>query len=204
MISHIYYSRDTNLLFSAGDDGNLFIYAIYEYPDGETAVFEDNKNTAIAQLNSILDEGLGDNVLISLYEIGSMNDNITQLKDKIFSLIKSGDENAKNYEKMLKDTKQDDKSKKPDDKEAEGEAKDSAAEAPKEEKEAIIMKKGDYTVHVLIEEVKNCKHAQNNSNRKNCNKTKNCQYSQYNSTNKKCCLFVLGRHLDTLLRDLPF
>ena len=103
LISHIYYSRDTNLLFSAGDDGNLFIYAIYEYPDGETAVFEDNKNTAIAQLNSILDEGLGDNVLISLYEIGSMNDNITQLKDKIFSLIKSGDENAKNYEKMLKD-----------------------------------------------------------------------------------------------------
>ena len=57
---------------------------------------------------------------------------------------------------MEKDTKQDDKSKKPDDKEAEGEAKDSAAEAPKEEKEAIIMKKGDYTVHVLIEEVKNC------------------------------------------------
>ena len=57
---------------------------------------------------------------------------------------------------MEKDTKQDDKSKKPDDKEAEGEAKDSAAEAQKEEKEAIIMKKGDYTVHVLIEEVKNC------------------------------------------------
>ena len=54
---------------------------------------------------------------------------------------------------MEKDTKQDDKSKKPDNKEAEGEAKDSAAEAPKEEKEAIIMKKGDYTVHVLIEEI---------------------------------------------------
>ena len=38
-----FFSRDNNLLFSAGDDGNLFIYAIYEYPDGETVAFDDNR-----------------------------------------------------------------------------------------------------------------------------------------------------------------
>lgn len=102
-IRRLFFSKDTNLLFSSGDDGNLFIYAIYEYPDGETAVFEDNKNVVITQLNSILDEGLGDNVLISLIQIAAMFEQITSQKDKIFSMLKAGDETAKNYERLIKE-----------------------------------------------------------------------------------------------------
>ena len=48
---------------------NIFISAIYEYPDGETAAFEENKSLTLVQLGSILDEGLGDNVLLSLIEL---------------------------------------------------------------------------------------------------------------------------------------
>lgn len=102
-IRRLFFSKDTNLLFSSGDDGNLFIYAIYEYPDGETAVFEDNKNAVVTQLNSILDEGLGDNVLISLMQIGAMFEQITSQKDKIFYMLKAGDEATKNYERLIKE-----------------------------------------------------------------------------------------------------
>ena len=70
-VNFLFFSRDTNLLFSAGDDGNIFIYAIYEYPDGECAAFDENRLVTIGQLNSILDEGLGDNVLMSLNEINA-------------------------------------------------------------------------------------------------------------------------------------
>ena len=68
-ITNVLYSRDTNLIFSAGDDGNIFIYCIYELPDGEKITFEDNKASNLNQLSSILDEGLGDNVLYPLQAI---------------------------------------------------------------------------------------------------------------------------------------
>ena len=61
---------------------------------------------------------------------------------------------------MEKDTNKDDKAKtieENDKNKVEGEGKEEGAEVPKEEeKEMVIMKKGDYSVHVLIEEVKNC------------------------------------------------
>ena len=102
-INFIYYSRDTNLLFSAGEDGNLFTYAIYEYPDGETISFEENKNATFNQLNSILDEGLGDNVLLNLFEIYSMQDKLNLKKEEILSLRRKIDECNQNFDKDLKD-----------------------------------------------------------------------------------------------------
>ena len=100
-VNFIYFSRDTNLLFSAGDDGNLFIYAVYETPDGDNIQFDDNKNIAITQLNSILDEGLGDNVLVSLYELREINDTLYQYRNKVYNLEKQNDEIIKHSEKML-------------------------------------------------------------------------------------------------------
>ena len=102
-INFIYYSRDTNLLFSAGEDGNLFTYAIYEYPDGETISFEENKNATFNQLNSILDEGLGDNVLLNLFEIYSMQDKLNLKNEEILSLRRKIDESNQNFDKDLKD-----------------------------------------------------------------------------------------------------
>jgi chromosome segregation ATPase len=75
-VTNIAYSRDTNLLFSTGEDGNLFIYCIYELPDGETISFEDNKINNFNQLTSILDEGLGDNVLYPLESIFNYEEEI--------------------------------------------------------------------------------------------------------------------------------
>ena len=94
-VNFLYYSRDTNLLFSAGDDGNLFIYAIYEYPDGETVAFDDNKAIAINQINSILDEGLGDNVLLNLNEIFGLSDKMLSKNELIYKLQRNIDESTK-------------------------------------------------------------------------------------------------------------
>ena len=102
-INFIYYSRDTNLLFSAGEDGNIFTYAVYEYPDGETVSFEDNKMAINNQLNSILDEGLGDNVLLNLFEIFAMQDKLKNKTEEIQRLRITIDESNKTYEKDLKE-----------------------------------------------------------------------------------------------------
>ena len=102
-INSIHFSRDTNLLFSAGEDGNIFIYTIYETPDGENIQFEDNKNVAITQLHSILDEGLGDNVLVSLYELAIINETLDKYKAQIYNLEKQSDEVTKSCDKMMRE-----------------------------------------------------------------------------------------------------
>ena len=102
-INSIYFSRDTNLLFSAGEDGNIFIYTIYETPDGENIQFEDNKNVAITQLHSILDEGLGDNVLVSLYELALINETLDKYKSHIYNLEKQSDEVTKSCDRLMRE-----------------------------------------------------------------------------------------------------
>jgi WD40 repeat protein len=81
-VNLIAYSRDTNLLFSAGEDGNLFIYCVYELPDGENILFDDNK-IGMNQLSSILDEGLGDNVLVNLQSIFNLTQTIDEQKEQL-------------------------------------------------------------------------------------------------------------------------
>jgi WD40 repeat protein len=80
-ITNVLYSRDTNLIFSSGEDGNIFIYCIYELPDGENIAFDDNKALNLNQLSSILDEGLGDNVLYPLHEIFNYEDQALSLSN---------------------------------------------------------------------------------------------------------------------------
>jgi len=68
-VTNINFNRDTNLLFSSGDDGNLFVYCIHELQDGENLSYENNTTMNMNQITSILDEGLGDNVLYPLKSI---------------------------------------------------------------------------------------------------------------------------------------
>ena len=100
-VNYLFFSRDTNLLFSAGDDGNIFIYAIYEYPDGECAAFDENRLITVGQLNSILDEGLGDNVLMSLNEINSNQEKINSKQEEIAKLQKTTEESNKSFAKQI-------------------------------------------------------------------------------------------------------
>ena len=100
-VNFLFFSRDTNLLFSAGEDGNIFIYAIYEYPDGDIAAFDENRLVTIGQLNSILDEGLGDNVLMSLNEINSNEEKMRNKEEEIVKLKKTAEESNKLFEKQI-------------------------------------------------------------------------------------------------------
>ena len=100
-VNFLFFSRDTNLLFSAGEDGNIFIYAIYEYPDGDIAAFDENRLVTVGQLNSILDEGLGDNVLMSLNEINSNAEKVHNKEEEIAKLKKTAEESNKLFEKQI-------------------------------------------------------------------------------------------------------
>ena len=100
-INFIFFSRDTNLLFTGGEDGNIFIYAIYEYPDGEISTFDENRIVSMGQINSILDEGLGDHVLMSLNEINLTEEKMKSKNEQISKLKKTVEESHQLFEKQL-------------------------------------------------------------------------------------------------------
>ena len=103
-VNFLYFVRDLNLLFSAGEDGNIFIYCIYEYPDNEILSTDDNNKITINnQLNTILDEGLGDNVLMNIFEINMNEKKIDSKQEEIYKLQKIVDENNKSFNKKFKD-----------------------------------------------------------------------------------------------------
>ena len=103
-INYIFYIREHNLIFSAGEDGNLFIYCIYEYPDSDTSnKDENNKITISNKLNAFLDEGLGDNVLMNIFDIWEKEKKSEDKKNEIYKLQKIVDENNKNFSKIFKD-----------------------------------------------------------------------------------------------------
>ena len=93
-ITHINFNKDTNLLFSAGEDGNLFIYCIHELQDGENLSYDNTTTMNMNQITSILDEGLGDNVLYPLNSIFSREEELHNQNNMI--------EEYKNQEEKLK------------------------------------------------------------------------------------------------------
>jgi len=102
-VSCVIFCKDTNLLFTTGDDGNLFIYCIYELPDGENIAFDENKITNINQLVSILDEGLGDNVLYPLDDIFKNQDRLAQKEQQISEYGKQEAKTQKEFENKLRE-----------------------------------------------------------------------------------------------------
>ena len=82
-ITNIAFNRDTNLLFSTGDDGNLFVYCIHELQDGENLSYDNDNSVNINQITSILDEGLGDIVLYPLKSIFYKEDEINSQRNMI-------------------------------------------------------------------------------------------------------------------------
>lgn len=95
-ITHLNFSKETNLIFSAGTDGNLFIYCLHEIRD-ETV--RDTQKVATNQLSSVLDEGLGENVLFPLERIFSFEEESKELNNKVA-------ENYKNEERLIKENEQ--------------------------------------------------------------------------------------------------
>ena len=102
-ITHLYFSKETNLLFSAGKDGNLFIYCIHEIQENS---LNENAKASFNQLSSVLDEGLGENVLYNLEYIFQTQNEMDEMSKKIADnhkneliLIKEYDQTIKEIEK---------------------------------------------------------------------------------------------------------
>lgn len=96
------FSRETNLIFSAGEDGNLFIYCVHEILEMEK-VGEDNKLDNFNQLASILDEGLGDNVLFPITKILSNEQTIYSLECQLADSKKFEEKLIKDFETKIKE-----------------------------------------------------------------------------------------------------
>jgi len=96
------FSKETNLIFSAGEDGNLFIYCVHEILDIEK-IGEDNKLDNFNQLASILDEGLGDNVLFPITKILSNEQTIYKLQCELADSKKHDEKLVKDFETKIKE-----------------------------------------------------------------------------------------------------
>ena len=103
-INYVFYIREHNLIFSAGEDGNIFIYCVYEYPDSDISNNDENNKITISnKLNAILDEGLGDNVLMNIFELWEKEKKAEAKKNEIYKLQNIVDENNKLFSKKFKD-----------------------------------------------------------------------------------------------------
>ena len=99
-ITHIEYNRESNLIFSAGEDGNIFIYALTEIQDGENLDKEDNYALDRQnQMGNFFEEGLGDNVLYPLEKIFLREKDILE-QNNLIDKYKNQEEQLKAEHKM--------------------------------------------------------------------------------------------------------
>ena len=75
-VTKLLYSKETHLLFSCGDDGNIFISVIQEIAGDEA--FYESMITSISHVINLRDGGLGENVLIPAWDM----DKIEKTKGK--------------------------------------------------------------------------------------------------------------------------
>jgi myosin heavy subunit len=101
-ITHLFFSKETNLLFSCGKDGNLFVYCIHETNENNDMIKE-NVNNII----SVLDEGLGENVLYSLEKLFKTQENLDIMKKKIAENYHSEQSLVKDYERQIREKEKD-------------------------------------------------------------------------------------------------
>ena len=85
-ITKLIYSKETNLLFSCGDDGNIFISVIQEIAGDEA--FYESLITNIGLISDLQEGDLGTNVLLPAWEM----DKIIKTKGKRFILEKEFEE----------------------------------------------------------------------------------------------------------------
>ena len=100
-ITHIEYNHDSNLIFSAGEDGNIFIYSLTEIQEGGN-LEKDTENYALdrqGQTGNVFEEGLGDNVLYPLEKIFLRENDILE-QNNLIDKYKNQEEQLKAEHKM--------------------------------------------------------------------------------------------------------
>ena len=98
-ITHIEFNHDSNLIFSAGEDGNLFIYNVTEIQEGENLDRDDNYAMERNQMGNVFEEGLGDNVLYPLEKIFLRENDILE-QNNLIDKYKNQEEQLKQEHKM--------------------------------------------------------------------------------------------------------
>ena len=88
-VTKLIYIKEVHLLFSCGEDGNVFRYSIQELFSQGT--FYGNQIRHIGEVTTFMDVGLGDNALMPIWEV----DKIERAKDENFILEKSLEEEKK-------------------------------------------------------------------------------------------------------------
>ena len=78
-INQIEYISEVNMIISSGDDGNFFVYSLYEIL-GETVLY-DKKPDNMFQMNTTLDISLGNRVLFPISELEKIEINKNEEKD---------------------------------------------------------------------------------------------------------------------------
>ena len=98
-ITHIEFNHDSNLIFSAGEDGNLFIYSLTEIQEGDNFDRDNDNYLERHQMNNLFDEGLGDNVLYPLEKIFLKENDILE-QNNLIDKYKNQEEQLKAEHKM--------------------------------------------------------------------------------------------------------
>lgn len=88
-VTKLIYIKEIHLLFSCGEDGNVFRYSIQEIFNQGT--FYGNQIRHIGEVTTFMDVGLGDNALMPVWEV----DEIERAKDENFILEKNLEEEKK-------------------------------------------------------------------------------------------------------------
>ena len=78
-VNKLVYISEVNMVLSGGDDGNIFIYSLYEIL-GETVLY-DKKGENMFQYNTTLDIALGNYALIPISELEKIEINKNEEKD---------------------------------------------------------------------------------------------------------------------------
>ena len=104
-VTKIHYVREINMLISCGEDGNFFIYSLFEI-FGETVLYEKNFEN-IFRLNTAMDISLGSSFLFPVVEMEKIELNKNEEREAINKFEeekeKIGFEHKNNKKKIIED-----------------------------------------------------------------------------------------------------
>ena len=98
-VNKIIYNNDLNILFSCGNDGNIFVYSIYENNENEEHF--NKKITNLNQLNTVLDASLGEIILFPLSKLEKYENFNNEKKNILMKFEDEKEKIEKDYKKKI-------------------------------------------------------------------------------------------------------
>ena len=101
-VNEIIFNNDLNILFSCGNDGNIFVYSIYENFENDEANFN-KKITNLNQLNTVLDASLGEIVLFPMNKLENYENLKNEKKNILLKFEDEKEKIEKDYKKKIEE-----------------------------------------------------------------------------------------------------